>query len=281
MRFMLAALCGLFFATFAQAGDYTVTMGARSFLVHTPPNPNGAAVIVLHGRGQSAAQYASGDPVGMRAASDADGFTAVYPQADGIRWNDSDQDTTDDVGYIRDVVAAITSMPEFNVDRARIFIAGVSNGGMMTQRIACEMNLAGHVVVAATLPVPIRDMCGTPANPAPMVIFMGTADESVPFNGGSVGFFPRKALLSANESWKYWTRAAGCPTALRTPTVTNMPNLSPSDGTTVKRKTYGCQVTFYEIANGGHTWPGYPGGNGLVSYDINATNIMLKAFGLR
>ena len=44
----------------------------------------------------------------------------------------------DDVGFIRQIVANLTR--QMNVDRQRIYATGMSNGGLMSYRLACEMS---------------------------------------------------------------------------------------------------------------------------------------------
>ena len=75
-------------------------------------------------------------------------------------------------------------------DPGRIYVAGVSNGGMMALRLICEGAdfVAGVGSVIASMPAAAGADC-RPARPVPVVMFNGTADKLVPYDGGRVGLF--------------------------------------------------------------------------------------------
>jgi poly(3-hydroxybutyrate) depolymerase len=98
----------------------------------------------------------------------------------------------DDVGFLNHIVGVLRAHP--SVDPTRIYVAGVSNGGMMVQRLACSMespdypNLArvaawGSFVASMTEPVfdgsdgrPRCPRTGTLARP--VAFFVGTGIDT-------------------------------------------------------------------------------------------------------
>src|SRR5579859_6759791 len=145
----------------SATGDAQLTLHygdrERTYLLHLPeplPNKPLPLVVVLHGGGGSAESAAK--MTGFDAEADKDGFIAVYPNGtDKIRpllnamgkpgfltWNAGgccgyarDQDV-DDVGFIRSVVAQVVK--DNAADPERVYATGISNGGMMAYRLACE-----------------------------------------------------------------------------------------------------------------------------------------------
>lgn len=103
---------------------------ARQYVLHVPPAPNGALVLVFHGGGQRASQIRRIS--GFDALADREHFIVAYPEAferswaDGRRVTIAEQQGVDDVGFAKAVVADIAKANP--VDRSRVFAAGLSNG---------------------------------------------------------------------------------------------------------------------------------------------------------
>src|SRR5690348_6350105 len=141
----------------ARAADveYKLIFGGRerSYSLHVPPEAVGKRdlplVVVLHGGGGSGA--AAAKQSGFDAEADRQGFVVAYP--DGTRriaagrpgfytWNAGDccgpamEQHVDDVGFIRAMVAAIAAVQP--IDKKRVYATGISNGGMMAYRLACD-----------------------------------------------------------------------------------------------------------------------------------------------
>ena len=55
----------------------------------------------------------------------------------GICCGRARDENVDDVGFVREIVKQLKT--QLNVDPNRIFANGMSNGGMMSYRLACEM----------------------------------------------------------------------------------------------------------------------------------------------
>jgi len=114
-----------------------------------------------------------------------------------------------------------------------------------------------------------------PTRPLSLVMFHGTVDRSVPWEGGP-------HLLSVPESLARWAGLNGCAGGA----VELLPDLA-DDGTTVSRAFYsdcaaGVETVLYQIQNGGHTWPGspltFPAYYGLMTRDISASEVIGELF---
>ena len=173
---------------------------------------------------------------------------------------------------------------KFSVDRDRVCVTGMSNGGFMSLRLACELStqISGAGIVAATLPSGAEKLC-LPRRPVTILMFNGTEDPLVPYNGGYVKVFNirRGKILSTDQTIALWKKADQCPAA---PAVTELPDSDPGDGTRVVLTTFSpcggnARVALYTIRGGGHTWPG---GDqyfserliGKTCRDINASEII-------
>lgn len=271
-----------------SAGRLAVGGRERSYLLHLPPNYAQAAalplVLVLHGGGGNASNAAMMS--GMSARADRAGFIVAYPNGTGRRddrlltWNAGNccgqalDQGVDDVGFIRMLIADLAG--RYKVDSRRIYVTGMSNGGMMTYRVACE--LADVIAAAAPVAGALNPPECRPGRPVPLIIFHGTADQHVLYEGGP----PRKTIdshprvdASVADAVAFWTANNGCPAA---------PASEERDG--VVRDTYagcrdGAEVVLYSIQGGGHAWPGGERGSALgdqPSDAIAASDLMWEFF---
>lgn len=173
-------------------GDSTVSVrfdGAdRSYRVHRPEGLTGPAalVVVLHGGFGSAEQ--AQNSYGWDDLADRHGFLVVYPDGIDRSWNvgrsgtgaccgAAGREAVDDVGFVEAVVADVSS--GVDVAPGRLFATGMSNGAMLTYRLACESDLFAAVApVAGTQLVD----CAAP-HPVSVLHVHGTADATVRLDG--------------------------------------------------------------------------------------------------
>jgi polyhydroxybutyrate depolymerase len=107
---------------------------------------------------------------------------------DGYRgWNDCRTDApgnpkTDDVGFVRTVIEKIQR--DYAIDPARIYVMGMSNGGMMTFHLAIEIEprIAAFAAVCASMAD--RGICPDPEHAVSTLLIDGTADPLVLYGGG-------------------------------------------------------------------------------------------------
>jgi len=260
----------------------------RTYLLYEPATPVPAGgrplIFVLHGgggQGRSMWSFA-----GMNPIADREGALVVYPDAEARVWNVgqvSARFRPDDVAFFGALLAAIPGA--YNINPRRVYAAGISNGGMMVQRLACELTrqFAAVASIAGTLPAALGESA-RPDGPLSVLVMHGTADPLVPYGGGRVmGAYG--AVISAADTVRFWVAHNGCSTV---PTVTGLPHLNPEDITRTQLRTYaggqdGSKVAFYTIQNGGHTWPGklqYLPADiiGPVSRDFDGSEAMWRFF---
>jgi polyhydroxybutyrate depolymerase len=268
----------------------------RTYLLHVPAsympaNPT-ALVIALHGGGGDGQKMQALS--GLNIVSNRKGFIVVYPDAVEKNWNDgrnlkryrSQRENIDDVGFISKLMDELAN--HYTIDHKRVYVTGASNGAMMSYRLACELT-DKITAVAPVIGALGENTAGTcsPSRPLPVLLIGGTDDPLMPWEGGYVHFFRKKfgKTLSFPETANFWVLNNGCSPS---PTITDLPDSDPNDGTRVRKTVYdqcqeGVEVVLLEIRGGGHTWPG-----GLqylpkffigkTSRDINGTEVIWDFF---
>ncbi len=250
--------------------------GPRSYLVATPAGPSRPGrplVLLLHGHTGSAAHTlgqvrGTGSPLAAWLAI-ADREGVVLAALDGARggdgkqgWNDGrpggrDNPATDDVGFVRGVILALERTQ--GVDPARVFVMGMSNGGVMAQRVALDLDLPLAAVASVCATMPGDRAPDRMARPLSVLLVEGTADPLMPYGGGQVTFFghPRGAVVGVDGTLAYWRRVDGLEDP---PVIERLPHLGgTADPTRVMRETWGqadgLQVQLLKVEGGGHAEP--------------------------
>lgn len=254
----------------AGTTEHTLTVDGldRTFRVYRPTSlPSGTPVplvVMMHGVFGDGAQAQSS--YGWDAVADREGFIVAYP--DGIRraWAVSEgccgppaATGVDDVAFISELVGEISSAAL--IDPARVYATGISNGGALAYRLACETTLFAAIApVSGTL----LGTCETPS-PASLIHIHGTADRTFPYDGspgrhyndGSGAFPANTDGPPIAELAGTWRRQLGC----QAPVVTTAGVVTTSAATCPE----GDGVTLVTIAEAGHQWPGHPGPSGVLA----------------
>jgi len=289
----------------------------RDYLLHVPtsyvagtPAP---VVLVLHGGGGKAENTQKvgcpeGDEKGatcMNALADQRGYVVVYPNGTGnavapnVRtWNAGGgsgdwqcvsgvacKNGVDDIAYFDALLDDLSRAVD--VDQKRIFATGISNGGAMSHRLACERanRIAAIAPVAGANQLEKVQGC-QPSRPVPVLHIHGTADPCWAFAGGSSACAQDdgKNKASVADTINGWVARNGCLSAARSEEIPD----AVDDGTSARREIYeGCRddatVILLRVDNGGHTWPGglpYLGEDrvGPVCRDFSGNQEMLDFF---
>lgn len=231
----------------------------RTFRVHVPPSYDADAptplVLMFHGGFGSGRQLENGS--GMSVVADREGFLAVYPDGTGAvrTWNGGGccnpaaRENVDDVGFVDALLDHLES--ELCVDRARVFSSGMSNGGILSHRLACELSdrIAAIAPVAGTIMI---DPC-TPTRPVHVMQIHGTDDGHVPWEGG-FGCGPSGAdYTSVPDTLEGWRTRNACD-------ATTTETFAMGDGTCdgYEGCADGGDTWLCAIEGGGHSWPGTP-----------------------
>jgi polyhydroxybutyrate depolymerase len=244
----------------------------RSFLTYIPAVTEQGykmpLIISLHGGFASPkGQFHLAD---FRPIADKDKFIVICPASKHIFHDDRDNKGIDDVKFIDQIITyAITT---YHADPTRVYVTGISNGGFMTSRLACELSnrIAAIAVVAGTM----NEGEGyAPVKPMPVMYMHGTKDPVFSNKGGKI--FGRQ-VYSMDQLLKIWVDLDKCNTK---PVVTTIPDTA-HDGTSIIKEEYtnpatGFKVIGYTIVNGGHTWPG--GWQYLPKFIIGKTTKNLNA----
>ncbi len=258
-------------------GDYRFDLDhdgrQRSYLVHVPPQAADGrplpAIVNFHGGGGSAAAHERFS--GMDGAADRHGFIAVYPNGSGrlpgrlLTWNAGNccgyaqQQGIDDIGFSAAVLDDLASrMP---VDARRIYVTGMSNGGMMAHRLAEGLPER----IAAAAPVAGTHVPGGPAAARavpilhihsiddPRALYAGGLGPPFPFTQNRI---PHQAVEETLAAWAARDRCAAAPTQAERRTGTGG-----DAGVTATRLVWsgcrdGAEVSLWKLTGAGHVWPG-------------------------
>jgi len=293
-----------FFARESYALPATRADGrSRAWITYVPPNYDSSRptplVVVLHGRPSNAASMAAISRMNEVAARN--GFIVVYPEGIDNEWNThfdlvrsnaslgGARSTLpqDDVNFLKTLTADLGV--DLNIDRTRMYVAGFSNGGFMTMRMACSGadTFAGFAEVGAALYVEMNDVCRR-SPPSPILLMHGSADPSIPYGGVTLanpeGGEPIRITLRVLDTVSFFARRNGCGNAGRS---TTFAEAGRSPGTHVIRfvpnECTGAPLEYYLINGGGHTWPGTPDimpaeSFGPTNLDINASEVIWDFF---
>jgi len=279
----------------AAPGDYQQTIQVdgmdRFFTLHVPPSYTGKTpmpvVLNFHGGGGNAKTQRHISR--MDETSDRHSFIVVYPQGTnkkanlmkGYTWNAgsccgwAQEHKIDDVKFVNKLLDYIEQ--KFVVDTKRIYSTGISNGAIMSYRLACEM--ADRIAAIAPISGPMGMEKCEPARPISIMHFHGTDDKFAPFEGG-VGerSMPGQYFASVKETEDFWKNKLHLQedsprTLAASPTISEQVFRSEK-----------AEFILYKIKGGGHTWPGGQFGFlgkrflGEMNMDISASEKMWEFF---
>lgn len=285
--------CGLLaLATAARAADVSGTLDfagrTRTYLAHVPralPADGAPLVLVLHGGKIGAI---GGTAQGMAwltddqwtRAADQGGLLVVYPQgvdgwADGRGVTGADAAGVDDVGFLLALRAALRTQYR----TGPTYVTGISNGGFMAHRLACDApagTLQGVGAVAATF---VADRPCEQAAPIPYVLLVGASDPLIRYYGGA----NQGRYVSAAEEIAAWAARNQCSAFLG---VSAAVVDNAADGMFAVRWAYrwcSAPTVFYAVTGMGHTWPDgrqyLPVGLvGPVTRDVSGADAMLSVW---
>lgn len=226
--------------------------GLDDTVVHNmiPGEPR-PVVIFLHGGNSSGAIMDA--YVNANADLAMKNVATIYPTGVKGFWNDGLNVTPrNDVNFLDTMIDYYVA--KRMVDPSRLYIAGISNGGLMVQRMLCasRYNFAGAAVVGATHPGLNRCAKG---KKTPIMFFYGSKDAFFPPDG-MVGntWFDKMKPASRNDTIAFWARVNGC---VKKPLATEQPGSNPQLSVMVRFYS-DCQmpVVVYDLLGAGHVWPG-------------------------
>ena len=278
------------FTATAQAADIERNLlfqgQLRSYRLHLPDtttaNQSLPLVMALHGGGGNARNIERMS--GLSTIADRENFAVVYPNGSGrlrhalLTWNAGNccgralDEQVDDVGFLNAVLDDV--MRRQTIDSRRIYVTGMSNGGMMAYRFGCES--AGRIAAIAPVAGAMNVTC-KPAAPLSVIAFHGTADEHVLYNGGT----PIKTRdphprvdTAVKDTINFWQQFNGC-RSYASDTIAEVTTEDWSDCTA------GTEVELNTLEGFGHAWPGGNKGSPLgddPTASIEASEVMWQFF---
>ena len=255
----------------------------RKYLLHVPKSYDPARpvplVISIHGFGEWPAHQM--EQTGWNDLAEQYGFIVVYPSGLSLpkRWRiggipDRPSDPQPEVAFISDLIDKLAG--QYNIDPARIYANGFSNGGGLSFVLSCLLSerIAAIGSVGGAYLYPWNEC--QPGRPVPAILFHGTADPIVPYQGGRSRSF-NLPFPHVPEWVEAQARKHGCTSAPQAlPAQGNVSGVQYEDCNT------GVELVFYTIAGAGHIWPGgKPLPKFIVgqhSLDIDATQTMWAFF---
>lgn len=283
-------------ASAAGTTEYSLRHGGltRKYLLHIPahrdPGKPLPLVIAFHGGGGHAEYMADDARYGWVGKADKEGFAVALPNGysklPGGRfatWNagqccgDARDRNIDDVGFVRALVADVGR--KLAIDPSRIFATGMSNGGMLSHRLACDA--ADLVRAVASVAGTDATMDCKPSRPVSVLHIHARDDTHVLFNGGAGKDAFRDSskvfdFISVPDTLARWAGRNHCkPTPRR---ILDTPGAyceayAGCEG--------GAKLQLCVTEEGGHSWPGAERvrrGKAPASQAIDATDVIWAFF---
>lgn len=286
---------------FLAPGDYTRTLmlegGTRTYYVHVPPGAVGPGaaplVFAFHGGGMTAigdGGLAFENFAQVQPKSDSAGFVLVEPEGTPALpltqpgaldvWNagncceqaEQKNSNVDDVGFVSAMIDAVSL--ETCIDPKRVFATGISNGAMLSHRLACQLSDRIAAIAAVSggmgnrdldaLPSPTTLFPCNPSRPVPVLHIHGTQDACYPFDGGW-GPLSAVTFYGAPQTVADWVTRNGCEAGAPTQVFSNG-----AAGCVLYPCAKTAEVEFCTIDGGGHYWPG--GGDWAFSEVVCGSN---------
>jgi polyhydroxybutyrate depolymerase len=281
----------LFVIVYAQDEAHELTFDdiERTYLLHVPasydPQTPVPLLLMLHGRGGDGERISA--LTSFSDMADEQNFIVLYPDGIDNQWNyvkdvpGYSSMTQDDTGFLLALLDEISG--QYSIDDKRVYVAGFSNGGFMTQRLACDApeRFAAFASVSAAGFGGMVELCQTPL-PLSILFIHGTADGVIPWQGLVRG--NSYMLAPVTETLAFWASYSGCDGDI---TDMAIPQQGNSPETSVKLFSVGCskdnEVLLYAVQGGGHNWPGVEGMipeefAGKVNTDIQASEVIWEFF---
>jgi polyhydroxybutyrate depolymerase len=174
----------------ATEGQYFIELNhdglARTYQLHVPVGYSGETNLPLHFDLHPWFTNASimEKLTAFRPLADLNGFILVQPNGINRSWNagpkccsPSNEDGIDDVGFIRAIRDDLISRG-LKIDTEKVYLDGMSNGGYLANRIACEAtsSVNGIAVVVGSIGYDRVTEC-QPSKPVPVLMISGGDDN--------------------------------------------------------------------------------------------------------
>ncbi len=253
-------------------GIQTITVDGlqREYEIYLPNTPATAkTILVLHGNSGSSSQILglNGRKAPFKLWMDIalrENLILVVPDGvegpNGVQgWNDcrNDAPTNPDVDDVLFLSALLDDVQNKYDNAANgVYTVGISNGGLMTQRLADSIPERLNAIAIVVASKPVNSECVDSTVPIPVLFMNGTDDPILPYSGGQIGT-DRGIVLSTDDTVNFWIERNQTDNGPVQPVITD---IDQSENSSVlhysyKNGTDGVTVEHYEVVNGGHTEP--------------------------
>jgi polyhydroxybutyrate depolymerase len=249
--------------------EYSLTHNEleRTFLLHVPPQYDGKTplplVMAFHG-GMGTGKLTE-KMYGWSEKADKEGFLVAYPNGTGTfqTWNAMNgcgpafKKNIDDVGFVKALLKDIES--RVKVDPKRVYATGMSNGAMLSHRLAAELPDLFAAIAPVAGSIGGKENADAkekripePASAVSVCIIHGLADQNVVYNGGqtNAGVEKGRIDLSVADAVDFWKKVNGCSGSPKKEEL--------ASGNVIKESYSGDKgdVVLFTIVKGKHAWPG-------------------------
>lgn len=243
----------------------------RSYYIRYPLNYESQSrfplLISLHGGGRDNGDE-NAEHTGFAELADKENFIAVFPNGFKGKWHDGrlpkrkqeeyQEKELNDITFLKDLIDYLIQYEQ--VDAKRVYLTGLSNGGMMSMRMACEASekITAIAAVIANMPVDIVENCKPKSNIS-FLLMNGTEDPLIPWQGGEIKAVlkDRGKVISTEASLQFWLKHNSCGSLQENITLANK---NTTDKSVIGKQSYACanntSVVLYSVRGGGHTLPG-------------------------
>ena len=266
MLYLLSVIT--FSLSFAQWFNINQEDVIRSYYMSYPNNAIGSTplIINMHGFGSNAQEqqfYSEMDQI-----AHSENIAVVYPEGLNNAWNVFtfwDGNSYDDVGFISAIIDDIAE--NFNIDLNRIYACGMSNGGYMSYRLACDLSskIAAFGSVTGNFMINTEENdCLDQDREIPIIHFHGTADEVV-------NYFPPSfdGSLTVGESIDFWSDYNNLTTESVESINTNVEIYTYSNESSTTKFVH------YKVYGGNHEWFG---STWAVNWGFNTSEELINYF---
>ncbi len=203
---------------FARHQTFSYEGTERRYLISEPDiiSTESKLIIGLHGFGDNPRQFAYYTALHNVAGNDI----VIYPRASkpananqkngwnaGFCCGSGWMNQVDDVGFILSLAESISN--QYNLDPAETYVAGFSNGGFMTQRLATEHPDKFGAVAVASGSIGTSENQLEPQSPIPILLMHGEKDTIVPFGGGPGSSDPDFEWMEFGQTRNSWEQSNG------------------------------------------------------------------------
>jgi len=279
-KLLLLLLCAPIIVLGQQTINGTIMHDSlqREYILYVPASYDASTaaplVFCFHGYGSSAVLNMA--YTNFTGIADTAGFILIHPQGTidntgKAHWNVGGWtlgSTIDDIGFTSTLLDSIVNT--YNIDTARVYSTGMSNGGYMSFLLACQLSdkIAAIASVTGSMTPQTYNACN-PQHPTAVLQIHGDADLTVPYTGAP------SWTKSIDEVLQYWVAYNNCDIS---PSTTAIPDINMSDNSTVEHMIYsggdnGTTTEHFKVFGGGHDWPGAWG-----NMDIKASVEVWKFF---